>query len=363
MILNILIVFFSLITLIIIHELGHFIVAKRFGVRVDEFGIGLPPRLFGKKFGETLYSINLIPFGAFVRVYGEEGGVEGAHSFSDKPIWQRALILLAGVIAFWIVGIILLSIVFNMGIAVPLADNDVAFSTEHTVTVLQVASDSPADQAGIMVKDIIVEFYSPEKDIRSPIYKVSEIQEMTEKHIGENVFLTIKRGGETFDTEIFLRESPPEDEGIMGVALSRSTFRSYPFFQAIGKGIVYTGELTKMIVIGLKDLVVSWMGGKELPEGTQVVGPIGVGSLAVNATKMGVSYFLQFMAMISIYLAVFNLLPIPALDGGKLLFLLIEKIKGSPVDPKKEQIITVVFFMLLLGLMVFVTIKDIIRLF
>ncbi|GAH75098.1 unnamed protein product, partial [marine sediment metagenome] len=111
----ILIVFISLIGLIILHEFGHFAIAKKFGVRVEEFGIGYPPRIFGKKIGETLYSLNLLPFGAFVKIYGEEGGIESAHSFTGKPIWQRALIILGGVVSFWIISAILLSIVFGGG--------------------------------------------------------------------------------------------------------------------------------------------------------------------------------------------------------------------------------------------------------
>src|SRR4030042_2621868 len=116
MILTIFIVFFSLIGLVVLHELGHFIMAKRFGVKVEEFGVGLPPRIFGKKFGETIYSINLLPFGAFVKIYGEEKSIEDYRSFSQKPIWQRVFIIIGGVVVFWIVAFVILSIVMVLGV-------------------------------------------------------------------------------------------------------------------------------------------------------------------------------------------------------------------------------------------------------
>ena len=148
-ILILVVAFLSLIALMIIHEFGHFIIAKKFGVRVDEFGIGYPPRIFGKKIGETIYSVNWIPLGAFVRIYGEEGGVDDYRSFTNLKIWQRVLIVIGGVAAFWIAAIIIFSVVFAMGADLPVGDQDVQGLTNPQVKIVSVSQDSPAAQAGI----------------------------------------------------------------------------------------------------------------------------------------------------------------------------------------------------------------------
>ena len=149
----------------------------------------------------------------------------------------------------------------------------------------------------------------------------------------------------------------------MGVALVRTAEKSYPIFQAFIKGAETTINLTQAIVVGLVEVLVSLIKGQGLPPGVQFMGPIGIGVLVAQAVQVGLSYFLQFIAIIAIYLAIFNLLPIPALDGGRLLFLGIEKIKGSPVNQKIEQNITTGFFILFIALMILVTIKDVARLF
>ena len=201
------------------------------------------------------------------------------------------------------------------------------------------------------------------KNEKLKITKVKEVQDFTEINKGEEVVLTIERGKEIFEVSLVPRISPPESEGAMGVALVRTAEKSYPIFQAFIKGVETTINLTQAIVVGLADVLVSLIKGKGLPPGVQFMGPIGIGSLVAQAVKVGLSYFLQFIAIISIYLAIFNLLPIPALDGGRLLFLGIEKIKGSPVNQKIEQNITAGFFIFFIALMILVTIKDISRLF
>jgi len=355
----ILIVFISLIGLIVLHEFGHFAIAKKFGVRVEEFGIGYPPRIFGKKIGETLYSLNLLPFGAFVKIYGEEGGIESAHSFTGKPIWQRALIILGGVVSFWIISAILLSIVFGMG--VPQAISDTTKAVNPKVQIVAVATGSPAEEAGIKVGDTIKEFSIFNSQFS--INKVKEIQELTEKYKGEAITLTIERGKEVFDATLIPRVSPPEGEGAMGVGLVRTALTSYPWYLAPIKGVEACFNLTGSIVAGLSQVFGNLIQGKGLPPGAQLMGPIGIGSLMTQAAHLGLAYYLQFIALISIYLAIFNILPIPALDGGKLLFLGIEKVRRKPVSQKIEQGITSIFFALLIALMIWVTIKDISRLF
>jgi len=363
MILTILIVIFCIIGLLVLHEFGHFIVAKKFGVKVEEFGIGYPPRLFGKKFGDTLYSVNLLPFGAFVRIPGEEGetkSIEDYQNFQGKPAWQRALILLGGVVSFWIISAILLSIVFAIGTSQAISDEEGGVLVNPKVQVLGTAPDSPAEKAGIKIGDVIKEMKLGEDKII--IEKVKDVQKFTENNKGKEVSVLIQRGKENFEVSLLLRESPPGDEGAMGVALARTAEKSFPFWQAPLKGIEATVNLTGAVILGWADILGSLIQGKGMPQGVQVMGPIGIGSLLTQAAQVGINYFLQFIAIISIYLAVLNILPIPALDGGKLLFLGIEKIKGSPVNPRIEQRFTVAFFFLLILLMVWATINDIARL-
>ncbi|MBZ9573007.1 site-2 protease family protein [Patescibacteria group bacterium] len=369
MILTILIVFFTLIGLLVLHELGHFILAKKFGVEVEEFGIGYPPRIFGKKIGETIYSLNLLPFGAFVRIKGEEGkiGVEDARSFSGKPIWQRTLILVGGVVSFWIIAILILSFVaFKFGLPTAISDEANQNITGAEVQIVQVSEDSPAQMAGISVGDIITKLKSStdphSKNEKLKIDKVKEVQEFTEENLGQEVTLTIKRGKEVFDINLTPRVSPPEGEGAMGVGLVRRVLMKYPWYQAPLQGVLVTSRQTIAMPIILGEILGKAIQGEKV-EGVKFVGPIGIGEMMGQALRIGFGNFLLLVAMISIWLALFNLLPIPAVDGGRLLFLGIEKVKGSPVNPNLERNITALFFTILVILMIFITIKDILRLF
>jgi regulator of sigma E protease len=368
MILTIVVAFLSIIGLLVLHEFGHFIVAKKFGIKVEEFGVGYPPRLFGKKIGETIYSINLLPFGAFVRVPqvdGEETSMEEVISFEKKPMRQKVMVLLGGVVSFWIIAAILFSIVFYLGAPQAISDEETNNLVNIKVQVLSVSPDSPAEKAEIKSGDVIREMkiISSAGEEKIEIEKVKQIQDFTGKHKGENIVLTIQRGNKLFEVPIVPRVSHPEDEGSIGIALVRTTDMRYSFWQSPIKGIEATFNMTLAVIDGWKTILSGLIDGKGMPKGVQFVGPVGIVSLSAQAAQVGFAYFLQFIGMIAVYLAVFNILPIPSLDGGRLLFLAIEKIKGSPVNPKIEQNITVAFFGALILLMIFVTIKDIIRIF
>ena len=354
-----LIAFLSLIGLIILHEFGHFILAKKFGVKVEEFGIGYPPRLIGKKIGETIYSLNLLPFGAFVKIQGEIGGIESARSFSGKPIWQRTLIVLGGVVSFWMISAILLSIVMGLGASTAISDEENGDLINPKVQIAQVVAGSPAASAGVKAGDTIKQLTINNQQLT--INKIKEVQEFTNAHRGEEITLTIERGKEVFDASLVPRISPPEGEGPMGIALVRTAIKSYPWYQAPIQGIIATGNLTIGVLKGWGLALIKAIKG--LPTGVQLMGPVGIFSLFAQVSQLGVNYFLQFIAIISIYIALFNILPIPAVDGGKLLFLGIEAVRKKPVSQKIEQNITAIFFALLIVLMIWVTIKDITRLF
>jgi len=372
MILIIIIAFFSLISLIILHELGHFILAKKFGVKVEEFGIGYPPRLFGKKFGETIYSINLLPFGAFVRIYGQEERIDDPRSFSEKPFWQKAFIILGGVASFWLISAILLSIVMSLGVPTAIEDEENHNLVDPKVQIAFVAPSSPAEEAGLEIGDVVKKFSinnlpgRPQADSPKgcfPINKVKELQELTETYKGQEVVLTIQRGKKIFDVSLIPRIFPPEGEGPMGVALLRTALKSYPWYQSPIQGILATSGLTWNIIRGWGQIISSLFTQGRLPPGVEIAGPPGIFKLFIEVGELGANYFLQFISIIAVHLALINVLPIPALDGGWLLFLVIERIKGKPINQKVVQKISAIFFILLIILIFLISIRDIRKFF
>jgi len=351
------IAFLSLIALMIIHEFGHFIIAKRFGVKVDEFGVGYPPRIFGKKFGETIYSINWVPLGAFVKIRGEEGGVDDYRSFSNLKIWKRVLIVIGGVAAFWIAAIIIFSIVFGMGANLPVGDQEVQGLTNAKVIVVEVAQNSPAAQAGLRSGDVITGVKIQGLD--SEIDKIADFQKITGENKGKEMTVLIERDGQVLETKLIPRINPPSGQGATGVALERmaTLLEKYPWYQAPIQGVAYTWKVTVASLKGIYIVLADLFTGKGAPQGAEFAGPLGITVFLANAASYGAGFFLYFIGMICIFIAIFNLFPIPALDGGKLIFLLIEKIKGKPVSPKVEQSITLGFFSVLICLSIFITIK------
>ena len=358
------IAFLSLIMLMIIHEFGHFIIAKKFGVRVDEFGIGYPPRMFGKKIGETIYSVNWIPLGAFVRIYGEEGGVDEYRSFTNLKIWQRVLIIIGGVAAFWAAAIIIFSIVFAIGTDLPVGDNDVQGLVNPQVKVISISQNSPAGQAGIKIGDAITNIKTQDSNVK--ISKVAEFKQITGDNKGKEIVFTIVRAGKTFDVSLMPRINPPAGEGLVGVGIERmaTLIQKTAWYMAPVKGATYTWQTTVGSLEGLYSTFSNLLSRKGLPQGAAFAGPLGITIFLANAASYGPGFFLYFIGVISVLVAIFNLFPIPALDGGKLIFLIIEKIKGKPVSAKVEQNITVVFFVILIALSLFITVRfDIPRLF
>jgi regulator of sigma E protease len=327
--------------------------AKKSGVFVEEFGIGYPPRIFGKKIGDTLYSINLLPFGAFVKLEGEIGN----RGFSKQPLSKRIIIVLAGVISFWIISSLIFIFLFKFGMPVVISDEE--FSKTAKVQIVEVAKNSPAQITGLRAGDVIKEFKTQDK--RYKIEKVKELQDLTQKYKGERVVLTIERGKETFEVGITPRVNPPKGEGPMGIVIVRMDLKKYPIFHSVFEGMKMTGELTFGIINGyflaIKNAI------KGIPPEVELTGPVGIFNIMYQTSKLGIVHFFHLLATISIYLAIFNILPIPALDGGKLLFLMIEGIRKKAVSPETEKKVTALFFGILVILAILVTIKDIKELF
>ncbi len=352
--------------LIFVHEFGHFIMAKRAGLRVEEFGFGFPPRLFGIKKGETIYSINLLPLGGFVKIYGEDrpaskkkekGGKKRA--FYGQSIGSRAKILLAGITMNFLLAIPLLALGHFLGLPAIIGDEAPNGLKNIKVQITQVVFDSPAGQAGLMIGDTIVQLGVDGQKIG--INKVKEVQQFVSEHQGEEIAVVIKRGNETLEKKIVPRVDYPDDQGPMGISLARTAIVSYPWYEAIVKGVVSTVTLTITIIVALAGLLWDLVSTGQVMG--DVAGPVGIFSITSQVTKLGFIYVLQFTAVLSIHLAILNGLPFPALDGGRLLFLGIEKIKGSPINSKFERIANTAGFVILLLLMAAITWRDVVRFF
>lgn len=354
MTLTILIAFVSLIVLVSLHELGHFLTAKKFGVKIEEFGIGYPPRLFGKKIGETIYSVNLLPFGAFVRIPEEE--TSEPSSFSNKPFWQKALIIFNGALVFWLVAVVLFSTVFLVGFPRVIEDFEINVK-DPKVQISAISPDSPAQTAGLKAGDAIISLELSDGDLKLEVDKVSQVQDYTQAHKGQEIIMTIQRGKDVFNVNLTPRMSPPTGQGPLGIGLVRTALKSYPWYSACFQGFKTTIEMTWLTITAYAQAIVKLFKG--VPTGLQTMGPVGIVGLLSQGAAMGLTYFLQMIALLSINVSLINLLPIPAFDGGKLMFLVIAAIRRKPVPRQIEEKITTVFFILLIVLMIFVSIRDV----
>jgi regulator of sigma E protease len=342
----------SLVALVAFHELGHFLVAKKLGVKVEEFGIGIPPRIFAKKFKETVYSLNLLPIGAFVRLYGEDKKIKDNRSFSEKSIFHRILILLGGVVAFWIIAFILLTFVMFIGFESSI--DDTLYAPNAKVIVIDFLEGYPSEKSGIKKNDTILSLSLGEKEIL--VNKQSDVTDFLEENKGEEISFLIKRG-DLIDSFNLISN---EEKGVMGFYLLRVDNKRYPWYEAPFQGAVTTGRATintaYLLGTSVKNLIIK----EPMPIGVKVTGPVGiVRDFFIGSLERGISDYLQVMALVSISLAIFNLIPIPALDGGRILFLIIEKIKGSPVSEEIEKNAIAFSFLILISIFILITINDI----
>lgn len=344
---NIIFIIFCLVVLIIIHELGHFLVAKKFDVKVEEFGVGLPPRAFGKKIGETIYSLNWIPLGGFVKLLGEDEKVDDKRSFSSKPIYQRALIVVAGVFAFFVMAFFIFTANAMVGLREVVTEENIDMVSDENLFVFSVFENSLAEKSGLKAGDRLLKI--DDKDITD--YKDEKF--FTGKETSK---IIIDRRGEEKEITIPLLEK--EEGDFLGMSVYQTGERKYSFFPAIIKGATMTGKMTYSVVYGFFLLFKSLLTSASVPQGMEVGGPVAIVGFGVDAFSRGLSDFLYFLGAITISLAVLNILPLPALDGGRLMFLAVEKIKGSPIPEKVEYGLNALFFVLLLGLMLLVTFKD-----
>lgn len=338
--------------LVFVHEFGHFITAKKNGVRVEEFGFGFPPRLFGFKWGETVYSINLIPLGGFVKAFGEDGAdKDNPRSFASKKAWQRAMILVAGIAMNFLLAAVLLGITHMIGLPTAVSEENVNSAKDLKVQITDVVAGAPAAGAGIQIGDTIRSVNS------EPILRAEQFQKTIKENLGKEIKVEIGRGKETLQVGVIPRENPPEGQGAIGIGLVETTIVKYPWYQAFWEGLKSAYYFTGMFLVALGGLVKGLVVTGHVSG--DIAGPVGIAVLTNQVTKLGFVYLLNFTALLSLNLAIINAFPFPALDGGRLLFVIIEKIKGSPVSQKVEQMVHTVGFALLIMLMIVITVRDI----
>lgn len=324
--------------LIVFHEFGHFIVAKKSGIKVNEFAVGMGPLIYSKEKGETKYSFRAIPIGGYCAMEGEEDESNDPRSFDNAPAFKRFLTILAGPVANLIISVLVFTIVGGISGVV-------------TTEVSDFIEDSPAKIAGIEKGDEISKLNDKEISDFTEISKVVN-DFYKDKDFEKEINVEVKRDGKDLD---FNFKPKVEAENVyIGIIPAR---RTPGFFEAIALGIKETGRNIKMIFTILGRLFTGKLALGALS------GPVGVLKELGNQAQSGLANLLYFLAYISVNLAVFNLLPIPALDGSKLLTSAIEMITGKKINKKLEERITMVGFFILLGLILVVSIKDIINLF
>jgi regulator of sigma E protease len=349
---TILLFFAVLFVLILVHEWGHFIVAKKTGMRVDEFGIGFPPTLFGYTWRGTRYTLNALPIGGFVKILGEDGTTtQSPDSFGAKSTWAQAAVLIAGVTMNVILAFVLFVFVFTYGVSTVVEEGT---RDDAQLVVTSVVPQSPAAQAGIEVGDIIVSYGEGTGALTPSAFREytksgARTLSVTITDTTENKTVALEpvKGLIAEDSEVYA----------VGIGPSHVAVVSEPFFSAVVHGAQATYASLIAITVGLSHFLVDIV--QNDADLSQVAGPVGIVGLVGDAAEFGLTSLLLFTAMISLNLAVINMLPIPALDGGRLVFVAIEAITRRPINPVWSMRINTVGFLLLLALMALVTFSDV----
>jgi regulator of sigma E protease len=356
--------FVILAVLVLIHEFGHFFAAKRFGVRVDEFGLGFPPRIWGKKIGETVYSINAIPFGGFVKIFGENpdedsiNGSDRGRSFVHIAKWKQAIVLASGVMMNILFAWMLFSVSYLSGMTTIVSDVNQKYVEDSHVVILEARSGSPATLAGVLPGDQIRSLSFAGATTTAP--SVEDVQNVVKNSKGASVAFGLERNGQP----VYLSITPEKVDGgalVVGISMDQAGRVSLPIHLAFWEGAKLTKDMFVGIALNLYSLVHDAVLGKA--DLSQVSGPVGIARLVGDASQLGIVYLLSFTAFISLNLAALNLVPFPALDGGRILFVAIEAVKRSPIKPVIANTVNTVGFGILLLLMLFVTYRDILKIF
>lgn len=345
--------------LVIIHELGHFYYARRFGMQVEEFGIGFFKRVFSIKINGVIYSLNIIPIGGFVRIKGEEDAEsKDKDSFYNRPLLHRSIVILAGVFMNLIVAVALFTVIFMVGLFRPVYEDTIGTIENQGVYVntYSYGDDSVFKNTDILLEDKIVSVSA--NNTVTLIDKPEQIDEFFIQNSNSDITILFNRNGQEIKRVI---ENPfkidPTLESIPDTQFITAGIIKLPFLDAIEESISISYEGSKELFVVLGDVITSLARDGSVPENS-VAGPVGIVEFAVQSDFSTVQY-LFIIAIISLNLAIINTLPIPGLDGGRFLFIIIEAIKRSPVDKKTETYAHSIGFMFLILLIILVTFNDI----
>ncbi len=358
MFLTVITFFIVLSILVLVHELGHFLVAKKAGVKVEEFGFGYPPRMFSKKIGETIYSVNWLFFGGFVKLYGEEyterhgreHGKTRKRAFWAKSKKARTAVIVAGVLANFVLAIVVFSIVYSFS-GIPVKTGK--------IKIAGLLPNSPAAEAGLKEGDIVLEINN------ETLVDVNHFINLIDQQKGQQLSLLVER---TEEGQLILwvtpRNNPPEGEGPLGVLVSEIEIKKFPFWQMPWRGTVEGFKeafgWAALIIGALKKMVVDLIVHGTVPK--DVAGPVGIFQITGVVAKSGILNVLQFMGILSVNLAVINILPLPALDGGRLVFIIYEVVTRKKPKPSFERWVNTAGMAFLLLLIILITVNDIGRL-
>lgn len=320
--------------LIVAHELGHFMLAKATGIRVEEFSIGMGPAIFQRQGGETVYSLRILPIGGFNRMTGEEPGkdVDDPRSFSRKTVGQRVAVISAGSLMNFVLAIILYGIIFLV-VGVP----------QDIPVVGKIMAGWPAEDAGIRAGDTIVAIDGEQ------VASWSQVVEIIHQHPDQEVVMNLQRDGQQLTVTVVPRSDPQSGLGMIGI---EQTLQRYSPGRALVMSISQVGQFIWLLLVALVQIIAG-----QAP--ADLVGPVGIVQLVGQAAQFGVASLLSFAAFISLNLGLINLLPIPALDGSRLVFLAAEGIRGKPLDPQKEGLVHFIGFVMLMVFMLVITYRDI----
>lgn len=347
--------FFAILSLLVLgHEFGHFWTARKLGVKVEEFGFGFPPRLFHWTYRGTVYSFNLIPLGGFVRVKGESGDSQDPDSFGVQAKWKRFCILIAGVVMNVILAMGLLGVGYLVGLPAVLSDHTPARAVieDRAIQIAYVLPESSAADAKLETGDRVV----------SVDDRVFDTATAMRAYLGEQtgeVHLLVERQGVHVEETLVRREVSGVEGAVLGVELVETGLVSYPFFDAIWHGVVSALDLTWQVASAFASILSRLMHGT--PTGVELSGPVGIAVMTGEVARMGVGYVLQFAALLSVNLAILNVLPIPALDGGRILFVFLEWVTRGRSLRHVEAWAHRIGFLALLLVVVLVTYQDLVR--
>ena len=359
MIFSIIIFIFTLLILVVIHELGHFLMAKKFGIKVEEFGFGIPPKIWGKKIGETLYSLNALPLGGFVRLLGEDdpGRPQNIRDFRAKPVHQRIIVVVAGVtmnlVLAWAIFYTIL-IYQNFKIIYP--------TLEPAVYIGFLEKDFPAEKSGINIGDRILKVDS--KDVKT----IETARNFIKEKKGNPVTLTLSDiEGNNHKIIQVIPKLVEKGDFLIGVGFSPLAIKQYKTpTEKLFSGIAYSWNLTKLTFGGFGKLLTDLITGNFKTASESVSGPVGLANMSndiLSSGRQALPFYIWFMGVISLTLSIFNVLPIPALDGGRLLFLVIEATFKKKVREDIEMRVHQIGFVILLSLALLVTYSDISKIF